>query len=423
MAVEIIMPELGESVHEATVNKWLKKEGDLVHEDEPLVEIMTDKINTELPSPATGTLAKIFISDGGSVEVFAPLGVIHEVEEVKSTSSEKMEQNYKPKELGSIPTAVHSSLQEKIQIAENMPAWYTPVVRSIANEHHLSDEELKGIQGSGEGGRVTKKDLENYLSSKELQSQQNPIPETTNAKLIEQTSPGSDQEIRPLVGMRKAIAEAMVKNAQVPVVSTMVEVDVTHMVHFREHNKDDFQKEYGVKLTYTPFFIKSLSEALIEFPLMNASLQSDGNILVNKIVHLGVAVALGVKGEDGLIVPVIRNAHEKGLIELAKDLESIASKARKNTLGLPDIQGGTFTLTNPGSYGAFLGTPMINAPQAGILGTYTIRKMPVVIDEMIAVRSVMNLVLTYDHWLIDGMLAGKFLQSIKKKLENFDFFQ
>ena len=195
------------------------------------------------------------------------------------------------------------------------------------------------------------------------------------------------------------------------------------MSPFPPHLRDDFQKEYGVKLTYTPFFLKSLSEALIEFPLLNASLQADGNILVNKIVHLGVAVALGAKGEDGLIVPVIHNANQKSLIELAKDLESIASKARKNTLGLPDIQGGTFTLTNPGSYGAFLGTPMINTPQAGILGTYTIRKIPVVIDEMIAVRSVMNLVLTYDHRLIDGMLAGKFLQSIKKKLENFDFFQ
>ncbi len=419
MPVEIIMPELGESVHEATVNKWLKKEGDLVHEDEPLVEIMTDKINTELPSPATGTLAKILIPEGSSVEVFAPLGVIDESGDVKSLNPENAEQSLKIEQDKVQPIKSKNKIEEE-------PAWYTPVVRSIAEQHQLKEEELRNIQGSGEGGRVTKKDLERYLTIKEVEGRQTSIlsvPKEKPKELIKQVIASEEQEVRPLVGMRKAIADAMIKNAQVPTVSTMIEVDVTHMVHFREHNKEDFQKEYGVKLTYTPFFIKSLAEALIEFPLMNASLQPDGNILVSKAVHLGVAVALGAKGEDGLIVPVIRNAHQKGLIELAKELESIATKARKNALGLPDIQGGTFTLTNPGSYGAFLGTPMINAPQAGILGTYTIRKVAVVIDEMIAVRSTMNLVLTYDHRLIDGMLAGKFLQFIKKKLEIFDFFQ
>ena len=425
MPVEIIMPELGESVHEATVTKWLKQEGNFVHEDDPIVEIMTDKVNTELPAPATGTLSKIYIPEGGSVAVFAPLGMILEQGAAGET------------EIKTSPSVTSEPKQETPKIsraAETSPSpkWYTPVVRAMAKEGGLTDDDLSKILGSGEGGRVTKKDLEMYLEispqkstfvQPEVQQPKVPLAQLTPLQKEKQIFPKQDQEIVPLAGMRKAIAEAMVRNSQVPTVSTMIEVDVTSMVHFREHNKEDFQKDHGVKLTYTPFFIKALSEGLIEFPLMNAYLQQDGNILMNKAAHIGVAVALGAKGEDGLIVPVIRDCHQKGLIEIAKELESIALKARKNALGLTDIQGGTFTLTNPGTYGAFLGTPMINSPQAGILGTYTIRKIPVIIDDMIGIRSVMNLVLTYDHRLIDGMLAGKFLQSIKKKLEHFDFFQ
>ena len=178
-----------------------------------------------------------------------------------------------------------------------------------------------------------------------------------------------------------------------------------------------------MKLTYTPFFIKALTESLQQFPGVNSALQADGNILRNNAVHIGVAVALGAKGEGGLIVPVIRDAHKKTLIDIARDLDAIAKKARGNSLKPEDVQGGTFTLTNPGTYGALFGTPMINAPQAGILGTYSIKKMPVIVNDMIAIRSIMHLVLTYDHRIIDGMAAGAFLASVRDKLQNFDFFK
>jgi len=195
------------------------------------------------------------------------------------------------------------------------------------------------------------------------------------------------------------------------------------MVKFRELNKDNFLATYGVKLTYTPFFIKALAETLMEFPLVNASLRDDNQIVMTKGVHMGIAVALGKGGDQGLIVPVIRDCHTKGLIDIARDLDEIAKKARANKLGMEDIKGGTFTLTNPGTYGALFGTPMINAPQGGILGAYGITKQPVIVDDMIAIRSIMHLVLTYDHRIIDGMLAGKFLAGVRDRLQAFDFFK
>ncbi|MFN3962307.1 MAG: dihydrolipoamide acetyltransferase family protein, partial [Fimbriimonadaceae bacterium] len=234
---------------------------------------------------------------------------------------------------------------------------------------------------------------------------------------------GDGQELIALTGMRKMIAEAMVRSHAVPTVSTLIEVDVTNMVEFRSRNKDAFQQQYGVKLTYTPFLIKALTECLQDFPYLNAALMPDNQIVVNKGVQLGVAVSLGEKGEGGLIVPVIRDTHKKDLVAIAKDLEEIAAKARGNKLGVEDVKGGTFTLTNPGSYGATLGTPMISAPQSGILGTYGIVQRPVIIDGMIAIRSMMNVVLTYDHRLVDGLMAGRFLQAFKQKIEAFAFFK
>jgi pyruvate/2-oxoglutarate dehydrogenase complex dihydrolipoamide acyltransferase (E2) component len=219
------------------------------------------------------------------------------------------------------------------------------------------------------------------------------------------------------------IADAMVRAASVPTVSTVIEVDVTAMVRFREANKESFQQQYGVKLTYTPFFIRAITDSLLEFPMLNASLGSDGQLTINKAINIGVAVSLGEKGEEGLIVPVIKNCQNLGLVELAKELEVIARRARSGSLSAADVQEGTFTLTNPGSYGALLGTPMINYPQAAILGTYTIQKVPKVIDDMIGIRSMMYMVITYDHRIVDGLLAGRFLQSLKKRIEQFDFFK
>ena len=428
MPTEILMPELGESVHEGTVSRWLKKEGDLVKEDEPVVEIMTDKVNTELPSPATGVLSKIIVPEGGQVEVFKAMGIIEEQGSAaaKAPAEKKAEPEKKAAPTSASAPAATSSIPEPLQPAAsgNGRKWYTPVVRSIAKQNAVSDAELSAIAGTGGGGRVTKKDLENYLSTGR-QVAAPPAPGTMpkiEAKPAAPVTAGPDQEIVPLVGLRKMIADAMVRAAAVPVVTTTTQADVTAMVQFREANKDFFQQQHGVKLTYTPFFIKALTETLLEFPLVNASLQED-KIVMNRGVHMGVAVALGSKGDEGLIVPVIRDCHKKTLIDIAKDLDTIAKRARNNQLSVADVQGGTFTLTNPGTYGALFGTPMINAPQAGILGAYAIKKQPVVINDMIALRNIMHVVLTYDHRLVDGLLAGRFLAAVRDRLEKFDFFK
>ncbi|MCU0317688.1 MAG: 2-oxo acid dehydrogenase subunit E2 [Fimbriimonadaceae bacterium] len=429
------MPELGESVHEGTVSRWLKKVGDFVKEDEPVVEIMTDKVNTELPSPASGILVKITIPEGADVEVFHEMGLIEPDEAAAKAfiagagggssalePTETVQSQATPDTAPAAATPLAPAIEGR--------RWYTPVVRAMAKEHGVSDQELATIPGSGLDGRVNKKDLEGYLATRGKVSQSPPPPSApapTSKQAPEFKPPaavaaGPDQEIVPLAGMRKMIAEAMVRSSQVPVVSTLIEIDVTTMVEFRTRNKDSFLETYGVKLTYTPFFIKALAETLHQFPMLNASLQ-DNQITMNKKVHMGCAVSLGKDGEGGLIVPVLRDVDSKSLIEIAKDLETIAAKARGNTLGVSDVQGGTFTITNPGSYGAVLGTPMINAPQAGIAGIYGIIQKPVVINGMIALRHIMNVVLTYDHRIVDGLQAGRFLQAFKQRMENFDFFK
>jgi pyruvate/2-oxoglutarate dehydrogenase complex dihydrolipoamide acyltransferase (E2) component len=415
------MPELGESVHEGTVSRWLKKVGDTVKEDEPIVEIMTDKVNTELPSPASGVLTQILIPEGELVQVFAAMGVIEPAGTAVPAAAAP-----KPADA---PAAVEKPVEAPAPVAapelnSDERRFFTPVVKSMAKENGVSDAELASIAGTGEGGRVTKADLEKYLAEGRKPVASKPAAKAPEPKaVVAPTVAGPEQELVPLAGMRKMIAEAMVRSSQVPTVSTVTACDVTNMVKFRDINKESFLETYGVKLTYTPFFIKALAEALMEFPLANAQLTPDNQILKTNGVHIGIAVALGKNGDEGIIVPVIRDCHKKNLIEIAKDLDGIAKKARANKLGLADVQGGTFTLTNPGTYGAMFGTPMINAPQAGILGTYSIAKQPVIVDDMIAIRSIMHLVLTYDHRLIDGMLAGKFLAGVRDRLQNFDFFK
>jgi pyruvate/2-oxoglutarate dehydrogenase complex dihydrolipoamide acyltransferase (E2) component len=423
MATEILFPELGEAVHEGQISKWLKKVGDPVKLDEPIVEIMTDKVNTELPSPATGILVEITVPEGGDVEVFHRMGVIEE-DEAKAkamlkngagaaSAAPSKEAAAPQKETAVTPTEKHALTQP---VAEDGRRWYTPVVRAIAKENDISDDELANISGSGSGGRVNRKDIEGYLKNRGASA---PAAKKPSAPMVA----GPDQEVVKLTGMRKMIADHMVRSSQVPVVSTLVEVDVTNLVKFREANKEAFEKQNGVKLTYTPFFIKAIAETLLEFPYVNSAVGDNYEVTINRVAHIGVAVSLGEDGSGGLIVPVIRDCHSKSLVQVSKDLATIAKKARGNSLEPSDVQGATFTLTNPGSYGATLGTPMISAPQAGIIGAYGIVKRPVIVDDMIAVRSIMNVVLTYDHRVVDGMTAGMFLQSLKKKLEGFDFYK
>ncbi|MDX2064252.1 MAG: dihydrolipoamide acetyltransferase family protein [Fimbriimonadaceae bacterium] len=430
MAVEILMPELGESVHEGTVSRWLKKVGDPIKMDEPIVEIMTDKVNTELPSPAAGVLSQILIPEGGTVKVFEVMGVIDAPGTAVAAAPRA------PSADAAATPAPTPAVAEVAPVAETAPVgdgdrkFFTPVVRSMAKDNGVSDAELSTIVGTGESGRVTKRDLEAYLAAGRTATPTAvaptapaPVKAPEPEAVVAPTVAGPEQELVPLTGLRKVIAEAMVRSSQVPTVSTVTACDVTNMVRFREINKESFLQTYGVKLTYTPFFIKALAETLQEFPLVNAQITPDNQILKTSGVHIGIAVALGKNGDEGLIVPVIRDCHRKTLVEIARDLDEIAKKARANKLGLADVQGGTFTLTNPGTYGALFGTPMINAPQSGILGAYAISKEPVIVDDMIAIRSIMHLVLTYDHRLIDGMLAGKFLAGVRDRLQKFDFFK
>ncbi len=433
------MPELGESVHEGEVTRWLKKVGEKIKEDEPVVEIMTDKVNQELQAPASGILVKIIIPEGGTVEVFAAMGVIEE-DEAKAKEMIAAAQAEAPAEEAApapepkapkveAPAPAPKAPEKPVPApapaptvsAEQIPGkrFYTPIVRVMAKDHGISLGELGTIHGSGKDGRVTKKDLEAYLASKGGRS----IPGPLTADFTQKTdASGPETETVKLAGMRKMIADHMQRSSEIPVVTTLIDVDVTNVVNFRKENKEAFQHTHGLKLTFTPFFIKAAAEALVEFPMVNSSLEGK-EITVNNRVHMGIAVSLGKDGSGGLIVPVMRNCESKSFVDIAGDLAEIATKARNNTLDTSDVQGATFTLTNPGSYGAALGTPMISAPQAGILGTYGIKQQPVVINGMIAIRSVMNLVLTYDHRLVDGATAGKFLQAMKRKLEDLSFFE
>jgi pyruvate/2-oxoglutarate dehydrogenase complex dihydrolipoamide acyltransferase (E2) component len=290
---EILMPELGESVHEGTVSRWLKNVGDSVKEDEAVVEIMTDKVNTELQAPASGVLVKIMIPEGENVKVFEPLGLIGDSADAvaEGNGAPKTEAPAEaPKESKSAPIAEEPKKVDKPVAAESGDRkWYTPVVRSIAKSSGVSDAELSSISGSGEGGRVTKKDLENYLSSGKKPSG----AKTPEPKPVTPTAAGPEQEVITLVGIRKAIAEAMVKAHEIPSVSTVTAVDVSKLVGFRKTNKESFQQMNGVKLTYTPFFIKALTEALVKYPNVNSSLKDDNKLVVNRAVHLGIAVALG----------------------------------------------------------------------------------------------------------------------------------
>ena len=442
MAVAVIMPELGESIVEGTIVRWLKQEGESVQEDEPIVEIMTDKVNTELPAPASGILQQILAAEGATVKVGQELALIAAASEVATPAEPAV-----PTPATAPPpveaVGFYGSVEEPTLVATPAPTpatppradgqtrsatgqpFISPVVSKIAREHGISHEELLTIPGTGTGGRVTRKDIEAYIAQRKAAPKPAPAPapQPVAAPAPQPVAPREGEELIPLVGMRKVIAEHLTKSYQTAVhVTTVIQVDVSKLVEFRGRNKESFQQQHGVRLTYTPFFVKACTDALLEFPMLNATLQDD-QILVRHYVHLGVAVALGERGEEGLIVPVIRDAHKKSLIDIARELEDIATRARNKTIGVAEVQGATFTLTNPGSYGALIGTPIINYPQTAILGTYAIVKQPIVIDDMIAIRPMMNLCLSYDHRLIDGMYAGRFLQRVKRAIESFEFFK
>jgi len=454
--VEVVMPQMGESVMEGEVIEWLKQVGDSVEMDEPLLEIATDKVDTEVPSPEAGTLAEILVQAGDTVEVGQPIAIISTGKAASGDTSKK-DAPEKKKET-EIAEATSPITKQKTDTGEKEAKvtepqrlgsdgrFFSPLVRSIAKEEGISQEELESIEGSGKDGRVSKEDILSYVedrksgkakAAKESESTRSLEKPTTHQKQEKKTSDGKisagelnvsrpheNVEIVKMDRMRKMIAEHMVRSKKVSAhVSTFSDVDVTNIVRWRNANKKKFQDQTGIKLTFTPIFIEAFIKAIGEFPLINSSVDGD-EILLKKDINFGIAVALGEGGKGGLIVPVIKKAQDKNLAGIAKAVNDLAYKARNKELSPDDLVGGTITLTNYGSVGNLMGTPIINQPQVAILGTGVIDKRPVVREtpdgDVIAIRHMMYLSMSYDHRIIDGAHGGAFTSRVKELLQNFD---
>lgn len=414
MANEIRMPQLGESVTEGTVGKWLKQVGDHVKKYEPLLEVVTDKVDTEVTSEFEGVLLEIRVPEGETVPVGTVLAVIgEEGEKVPAAAPEE-------------PAAAEAAVEEKPAPAtreDKKPkgkARVSPVVARIAAEHGINIEE---VPGTGRGGRVTKKDILRFIEEREKAPPKPPEvkpvaapPPPPAPEAVPAAVPGEIIELTP---MRRAIAEHMVQSKHTaPHVTSVVEVDMSAVERYRQAHKDEFERREGIKLTYMPFIIQAVVQALQEHPLLNSSFTEKG-IEIKKEINIGIAVAL----EQGLIVPVIKGADEKSLVGLAKAVHDLATRARNRQLTPDDVQGGTFTITNHGASGSLFGTPIINQPQAAILGVGLVQKRPVVIEvdgqDVIAIRPMMYMSLSFDHRIMDGAQADAFLVDVKRRLENF----
>lgn len=429
MTTTVLMPQLGESVVEGTVGKWLKQPGDAIAKFEPLLTVNTDKVDTEIPSPDAGVLLKILVNEGATVSVGTPLAVIgqpgEEVGLVASLSGHGAATQAKPTE----------------QTAQAPGERVSPVVARMAAEHKI---DLSRVKGTGLGGRVTKQDLLAYLEVRQREPKGQKAEEAALAPWEQpgtgelfrpteelmppatQAAPPSaraealqagedDEEIVELTPMRKAIAEQMVRSMQtVPQVTTVMEVDMSRVVQYREAHRAEYERE-GLKLTYTPFFIQAIITGIQKVPWANSSWR-EGKIILKRRIHIGIAVAL----EEGLIVPVLRDADRLSLRGLARAVNDLSERARSSRLKPDDVHGATFTLTNHGVAGSLFATPLINLPNAAILGTGAIAKRPVVINDAIAIRPMCYLSLTFDHRIMDGAAGDAFLAAVKARLENWE---
>src|SRR6056297_1321428 len=454
--IEVVMPQMGESVMEGEVIEWLKNVGDAVEVDEPLLEIATDKVDTEVPSPEGGTLVEILVEAGDTVEVGQPIAIIGtgkaasggssapKKESKSKSKAEEKKQEASAQEKSEPTTADEGSEPQRVG---SDGRFFSPLVRSIAKEEGISQEELESIEGSGKEGRVSKDDVMSYLEDRKAgkvqpkksepkssgglkkptsqpQSKKGSGDGKISAGELNVSRPQENVERIKMDRMRKMIAEHMVRSKQTSAhVTTFSEVDVTNIVKWRNKNKAKFQDQTGIKLTFTPIFIEAFIKAIGEFPLINSSVDGD-EIVLKKDINFGLAVALGSGGEGGLIVPVIKQAQDKNLAGIAKSVNDLAHKARNKELSPDDLVGGTITLTNYGSVGNLMGTPIINQPQVAILGTGVIEKRPVVREtsegDVIAIRHMMFLSMSYDHRIIDGAHGGAFTSRVKELLEDFD---
>ncbi len=435
---EIVMPQMGESITNGTITKWHKQPGDKIEIDEILLEISTDKVESEIPAPMGGVVTEILYPEGDTIDVGIKIAVIDDDPNAKastggdsgSKSESKGESKSEQKEEKSEEKKSEKSSSESSSDDSGERRFYTPLVKALAAEHGVELSELANIEGSGAAGRVNKEDFMNYLESKKSGSapaakSAAPAAASAPAKtsvpaggVASVTASGERVEVIQMDNMRKAIARNMIDSKLTsPHVNSIDEIDMTRLVKFREGFKKKFQAQEGFSLTYTHFVLYALVQALKEHPLVNASIDGD-KIIVKKDINLGCAVA--VPG-NGLVVPVIKNADSLNITGIARKVNELAAKARNKKLTLDELQGGTFTFTNVGSFGTLMATPVILQPQLGIFATGVIKKRPVVTeDDAIAIRSMMYGTHTYDHRLIDGELGGKFLATVKHKLENID---
>jgi len=432
-ATELIMPKMGESIMEATILGWQKKEGDHVDLDETVLEIATDKVDTEVPSPVEGVLTKILFKEGDVVAVGKAVAIIETENEPGQPETEIPPSPQTVEKTESVIIDSKDKSEAKPLVKLNKPEsgrFYSPLVMNIARKENIPMSTLDQIPGSGKNGRLTKKDLLAYLKSdpkiqspaadKTTTSEQDIIAPPTVAPATP-VNYGPDVEIEEMDRMRKLIAEHMVRSKHSSAhVTSFVEVDVNNIVTWRNKIKNDFLQREGQKITYTPIFIEAIVAALKMFPYVNASV--DGNsIIKHKKFHIGMATALP---GGNLIVPVIKNADQLNLVGLAKAVNDLANRARSGKLKPGETDGGTFTITNVGTFGNVMGTPIINQPQVAILAVGAIRKKPVVIEsdqgDMIAIRHMMMLSLSYDHRLVDGAMGGAFVRQVADILEQFD---
>ncbi len=461
-AVDVVMPQMGVSVSEGTVTKWLKQEGEAVEADEPLLEISTDKVDTEIPSPASGTLTKVLVREGETVEVGAKLAQIGGAPAGAGAEAEQLApagepaapaaEVPEPATQAAADASMAAASEGVEEVAPNSPGpaggpgraadgsengrtFVSPVVARIASEHGV---DVAGVPGTGRGGRVTKKDILAFVEAGARPEAPAPAPPAAEpapaasvgvapaapvpAAAPPAAEPGLGEGVEPMTAMRRGIATHMRRSLDTSAhVTSAIEVDMTRVVAIREKLKKEYQTSYGVNPTYLAFIARAAVETLRDYPWVNGEIRGD-QIVTRNYVNLGFAVEL--QDGKGLIVPVLKNAETLNLLGIAKGVSEIARRAREKQLTPDEVTGGTFTITNPGGYGTFHGTPVISQPQAAILGTYAVVKRAWVVQDefggdVIAIRPIMNLTLTYDHRLVDGALAGRFLRALHERLETW----
>jgi pyruvate dehydrogenase E2 component (dihydrolipoamide acetyltransferase) len=421
MPTDVVMPQMGESIFEGTITKWLKKPGDKIQRDEPLFEISTDKVDAEIPAPASGVLQEIKVSEGNTVQVNTVVGVIGDGSGASASapakaaspapSSSSPAASAPPKkEAPAPPPAPAASAPED---DEDSDVRSSPLVRKLAREHNV---DLAKVNGTGTGGRVTKQDVLNFVENRTVAPVAAPASRQTSAP-APAVIPG---DLVPMSNMRKIIAQRMIESRRTSAhVHCMFEVDMTRIVNLRNKLKNGFEQRYGARLTFMPFFVRGAIIALQQYPIVNSSLEGD-SIGYHKHVNAGIAVAL----DWGLIVPVLKNADELNFLGLQRGITDLGERARSKKLMPADVEGATFTITNPGQFGAVFGLPIINQPNVAIMGVGGITKQPLVITDKdgtdsIAIRSVVHLTLGYDHRVVDGAVADQFMAVVKKTLENW----